>query len=46
MATLRGACSALPIVVLREVKRWIRQNPALWSAFRRMRAALAAVKPR
>ena len=46
MATLRGACSGLPIVVLREVKRWIRQNPALWTTFRRMRAALAAVKPR
>jgi CelD/BcsL family acetyltransferase involved in cellulose biosynthesis len=38
VTTLRGACAALPLMAVRQSKRCIKSNPALWSAFRRARA--------
>ena len=43
-ATLRGACSALPIVLTRELKRVIKQTPVLWNAFRKARALAGPLK--
>jgi CelD/BcsL family acetyltransferase involved in cellulose biosynthesis len=45
VATLRGACTALPTVVARQAKRWIKQSPALWNAFRKARAFVASLRP-
>ena len=40
----RGACAALPIVLARRVKGWIKRNPALWNAFRKARAAIGSFR--
>jgi CelD/BcsL family acetyltransferase involved in cellulose biosynthesis len=44
-ATLRGACGAIPILFMRELKRRIKQNPKLWNVFRRSRVLVGSLKP-
>lgn len=41
-ATLRGHLGALPARALAHAKRVVKQTPALWSAFQRVRTALGA----
>lgn len=38
IVTVRGACAALPVMAVRQIKRWIKSSPALWNAFRKARA--------
>jgi CelD/BcsL family acetyltransferase involved in cellulose biosynthesis len=44
VASVRGACAALPILLSRRVKTWIKRNPAIWNAFRRARAAVGSLR--
>jgi CelD/BcsL family acetyltransferase involved in cellulose biosynthesis len=44
VATLRGACAALPLVMVRRIKLWIKSKPAVWSAFRKTRSLAASLK--
>ena len=44
IATVRGACAALPLMTVRRVKLWIKSNPAVWNAFRKARALAASMK--
>jgi CelD/BcsL family acetyltransferase involved in cellulose biosynthesis len=44
VATLRGACAALPVALMRRLKAAIKGTPALWKVFRRARASYAACK--
>jgi CelD/BcsL family acetyltransferase involved in cellulose biosynthesis len=46
IATARGAVVAGPLVLMRAVKRWIKQTPAIWNAVTRMRALTAALRKR
>ena len=43
-ARVRGFGPAAMLVVRRRVKRWIKQTPAVWSAFTRMRGMLGALR--
>jgi CelD/BcsL family acetyltransferase involved in cellulose biosynthesis len=40
IVSVRGACAALPLMAVRQVKRWIKFNPTVWNGFRRVRRAL------
>jgi CelD/BcsL family acetyltransferase involved in cellulose biosynthesis len=42
--TLRGACMAVPVTAARTLKRKIKQNPALWRAFRKARAFVGSMR--
>jgi CelD/BcsL family acetyltransferase involved in cellulose biosynthesis len=44
IATWRGACAALPLVMVRRIKLWIKSKPAVWSAFRKARTLAASLK--
>jgi CelD/BcsL family acetyltransferase involved in cellulose biosynthesis len=44
VASLRGIGAALPIMVTRQIKRWIKWHPAVWSAFRKARAMLGSLR--
>jgi CelD/BcsL family acetyltransferase involved in cellulose biosynthesis len=43
IATVRGACAALPLMTARRVKLWIKSKPAVWNAFRKARALAASI---
>ena len=38
LVTARGAVVAGPLLVVRSVKRWIKQTPMIWNAFTKARA--------
>jgi CelD/BcsL family acetyltransferase involved in cellulose biosynthesis len=42
--TLRGVPAAAWVAAVRRLKRAVRQSPALWRAFRRMRAAVGSLE--
>jgi CelD/BcsL family acetyltransferase involved in cellulose biosynthesis len=42
---LRGACAALPLMLTRQVKRWIKSNPRVWTTFRKARAFAGSLPP-
>jgi CelD/BcsL family acetyltransferase involved in cellulose biosynthesis len=44
IATARGAAVAIPLRAARRVKRWIKQTPALWSAFSKARELLGSLR--
>jgi CelD/BcsL family acetyltransferase involved in cellulose biosynthesis len=44
VASVRGACAALLLMAVRQVKRWIKFNPAVWNGFRKVRALAGALK--
>lgn len=45
ISNARGACAALPIIVVRWVKGWIKRNPPVWNAYRKLRATIGSVRP-
>lgn len=45
-ATMRGALLCAPMALKARVKRLIKQNPALWDAFRHMRSVAGRLLPR
>jgi CelD/BcsL family acetyltransferase involved in cellulose biosynthesis len=46
LASPRGVLAAVPILLSRKLKSWIKNNPALWNGFRRARGTVAAWKGR
>ena len=46
VATLRGALIAAPMFAALRLKRWIKQTPALWNAFSKLRSVVGSLAPR
>jgi CelD/BcsL family acetyltransferase involved in cellulose biosynthesis len=43
-ARLRGLAIVLPLMAARRVKRWIKQTPALWRAYRKARTMMGSLR--
>jgi CelD/BcsL family acetyltransferase involved in cellulose biosynthesis len=46
IATARGAVAAVPLLAARQLKRWIKHIPVVWSAFTRARALVGSMRAR